>query len=451
MLAAEPEPRVRGGARELQRSKHFLLPASVSLVEGSPDTPTNTEGPNRTTPPPDSFFVGDHLDWTSDLTSVYLVVELPFILMMATASLDIPYGGTNLSVLVTENETEVFAQRITDDRSTCFYQGRDPEAFETRDDVREAGWTLLRRQQRTTVYFKARCHDDVLTFEGGPRGNEAGIYLASLCESHIPVLNELLRRYRLLTYDYFAYEVSAWDVPIWHVRGGRTGHVSVPLFTYASLQGRPLIYPDLLRASATEEERRRAYPLELITGADLEAYDTGVGVPGEGDLLDARNLMERGDYSGAVRRTATALEALLEQVLRIELLKTFDSGTVDVKLDASKTDFPGRLRQWEKLLGVTLPTQLESELNRTRLLRHEIAHQGRRLSFEDRGYAQRSVDTGRWIFNHIERNQARTDLREKGNTVRAIARPTLATRFPVEATTDGYVVKPLRPDASPTR
>jgi hypothetical protein len=90
-------------------------------------------------------------------------------------------------------------------------------------------------------------------------------YLESLCEAHIPILNQLLRRYRLLTYDYFAYEVSAWDVPIWHVRGAPSGHVSVPLFTYASLSSRPKIYKHLFDREADEEKRREYTILTLTT------------------------------------------------------------------------------------------------------------------------------------------------------------------------------------------
>jgi hypothetical protein len=197
-------------------------------------------------------------------------------------------------------------------------------------------------------------------------------------------------------------------------------------------------------AGASADGRQESFPLELVKGADLETADPNLGVPGEDDLLDARNLMERGDYTGAVRRTTTALEALVEHVLRIELLKSFDELTVAAKLDASKTDFPGRLRQWKKLSGATLSRRLEAELDATRSLRHEIVHQGRRLSFVDRHLAQRSVDTGRWIFNHIERDESRRDLREKNNTVRAIARPTLALRFPVVESADGFVVRSFR-------
>jgi hypothetical protein len=48
------------------------------------------------------------------------------------------------------------------------------------------------------------------------------------------------------------------------------------------------------------------------------------------------------------------------------------------------------------------------------------------------------------MFNHIERDPTRRNLRENNNTVRAIARPTLAFRFPVEDTSDGFIVKSLR-------
>ena len=36
-----------------------------------------------------------------------------------------------------------------------------------------------------------------------------------------------------------------------------------------------------------------------------------LSTPGEFDLLDARSLIERGDYTGAARRTVTAIEAVL--------------------------------------------------------------------------------------------------------------------------------------------
>jgi hypothetical protein len=108
------------------------------------------------------------------------------------------------------------------------------------------------------------------------------------------------------------------------------------------------------------EERQITYLLTLIDGAALQSMDPTLGVPGENDLLDARNLMEGGDYSGAV---------------------------LD-KLETSMTDFLGRLRQWKRLSGVQLPPQREETIKKTRKLRHEIVLRGRRIVFRSWDGAQ---------------------------------------------------------------
>jgi hypothetical protein len=184
--------------------------------------------------------------------------------------------------------------------------------------------------------------------------------------------------------------------------------------------------------------------LQLTTKEELQATSSASATSGKNDLLDARNLMERGDYNGAVRRTTTALEVLVEHQLRAELLKTLPPATVETRLEKGRNDFPGRLRQWQKLSGVTLPTGILKSIEETRALRHEIVHAGRRLSFAERGLAQRLTDQGRWAYNHIERDPARRDLRESNNVPRAIPRPTLAFRFPVVKSDDGLIVQSLR-------
>ena len=50
---------------------------------------------------------------------------------------------------------------------------------------------------------------------------EHSAYRASLCEAHIPVINELIQRYRLQTYDYFPYEVRPGR-SVWYVTSFRT-------------------------------------------------------------------------------------------------------------------------------------------------------------------------------------------------------------------------------------
>jgi len=392
-----------------------------------------------------SFAVGDNLDWDSHLLDVHLVVELPFRLMFPTSIVELQYEGVDFPLLVSEDDYEVFAGAVTDNRRSCGYQGHDPGVFESRADIQALGLPLERRKQRTTVYFKTKCHEDmqnaVLELE---RYGLAISYFASLCEAHIPILNELVARYRLLTYDYFAFEVSAWDVPVWHVRSGLRGHISVPLFDYVSMEARPLL---LKLPSKTGDQTEPPEPpkrLQLTSKEDLEAMSSASATAGENELLDARNLMERGDYSGAVRRTTTALEVLVEHQLRVELLKSLDPATVDDRLEKSKTDFPGRLRQWQKLSGVTLSDPTLKSIDEIREMRHRIVHSGRRLSHADRGLAQRLTDQGRWSYNKIEDDPVRRDLREKNNVVRSIPRPTLSLRFPVMKTDFGYQVKSFR-------
>jgi hypothetical protein len=54
---------------------------------------------------------------------------------------------------------------------------------------------------------------------------------------------------------------------------------------------------------------------ELVDGARVQEHLLIVETPGELELLDAVNLMERGDYSGAVRRVTTAIEVVVEAVV----------------------------------------------------------------------------------------------------------------------------------------
>jgi hypothetical protein len=69
-----------------------------------------------------------------------------------------------------------------------------------------------------------------------------------------------------------------------------------------------------------------------------------------------------------------------------------------------------------------LPPALRGELESTRAIRHSIVHTGRRIHFSERGEAQRSVDTGRWIFNWLQSEPDRTKLREKGLALRSLGR-----------------------------
>jgi hypothetical protein len=75
--------------------------------------------------------------------------------------------------------------------------------------------------------------------------------------------------------------------------------------------------------------------------------------------------------------------------------------------------------------------------------RHEIVHRGRRLVHDERGRAQRAVDTSVWLFNKIERLPDRAKVRDRGPAVlRYVERVALTPRFPATINDGGIVLDP---------
>jgi hypothetical protein len=294
---------------------------------------------------------------------------------------------------VIDDFSELFAGEVTDSRRTSLYIG--PEEYErVHPEIRAE----LERQQiapvwrpcKSVVRIHSRANSDVLDAVadaevGPPRSREAQYYLQALCEAHLPILNRLIQGYRLHTYDFFAHEVSPWDVPVWYVHRPGAGAKQVVLFDYAAWDRKPQIGPmggDLVTYRLT-------IPPDL-----QEALDTLAPTPGEFELLDALNLMERGDYTGAVRRVTTAIEAVVEDVLRKQLATRYSDQEVEKRLMASRNDFPGRVRQYCKLSGRQLPEALSDDLDQTRARRHEIVHRADRITFADRGSAHQDRPSG---------------------------------------------------------
>jgi hypothetical protein len=212
----------------------------------------------------------------------------------------------------------------------------------------------------------------------------------------------------------------------------------VGLLPYADWDYKPLIGP----SEGQPEEYRLTEPSALQASMSVGAS------AGELELLDAINLMERGDYSGAVRRITTAIEVVLESVLREELRQRCSKAEVANKLRASQTDFPGRLRQYQKLSRRRMSKQLSQDLETTRTTRQKIVHEGTRISYAERGRAQRSVDTGRWIFNWLENQPDRAERREKKPAIRSLGRH--FSIYKAEITSDGVVAyKPPQAEGQP--
>jgi hypothetical protein len=373
---------------------------------------------------------GDTLNWESSVVGIHLAVELPFWLMVPSSPLRVTVSGFDVDVEIRGDYYELHCPEFTDSRRTCVYLGPDPAKLrpDLIDEIKRLRAPAITRKCKTVLRIPTAALTDAINAldaveQSHRRAAEAVAYFRSLAAAHIPVVNEAIRSYRLATYDYFPFEVSPWDVPVWFVQAP-DGHVTVPLFPYAKWDLKPAVDGEMY---------------SLITPEALQAASSQAG-PGELDLLDALTLMERGDYSGAVRRITTALEVSVEARLRAALSNDYPDDEVNRRLDASKTDFPGRLRQWAKLTQRRLPAPLAEEIDRTRSLRHEIVHGGRRLTHIERGLAQRAVDTSRWAYNFIEGQPDRARVREERLGLRSLGRFVFEPLFEAEITATGAVV-----------
>jgi hypothetical protein len=397
-------------------------------------------------PVPGRFTFGDGIDWASELVETYLYVELPFWLMTPAGHVDIAWSGATFRVEISPPWMEVFVGQFMDSRASCIYQGpQQAGGYQPSEEVRaalaERPASVMERHCKSVLRLKTRAHTDAFRPLGDtdpPRAHrEHDTYLASLCEAHLPVVNELIRRYRLVTYDYFASEVSPWDVPIWYVRHGDHGEVAV-IHPYRQFDVKPVISEDAGQPGDPPTVRE----FEWCSRGELEAMSTADATPGEFDLLDARSLMERGDFTGALRRSVSAIEAIAEWALRNELRKRFDPAEAEERLRKTDLDVPGRLRQWRKLSKAPVSDTELAEFETTRDIRHDIVHRARRLTIEDRGRAERAIDTTRWLYNKIEERPERARLRDHG-VLKSAGRYSMAPHFPAVLDAQGLTIGPL--------
>lgn len=382
---------------------------------------------------PESYWIGQELDWQATTVPVELHVELPYWIMVPDCIQDVEAHGHKFSVEIRDNYVELYAGVIVDSRFTCVYFGPPKKLSPILEKaIKKSHAPVMSRKCKTILLIHTDCNKDVLAAckDGdNRRQRSAHLYLKSFCEAHIEVVNRLIQQYRLSTYDYFPYEISPWDVPIWFIGRGSDA-VRVILQDYSAFDEKPMIVSTV--SGGSSERYKLIDPKEL---QDAMAIQPSAG---EFELQDALNFMERGDYSDAIRRITTAVEAQTEEVLRQELLKIYPLPEVEKRLKASENNFPARLIRYQKLSSRKLPDALDKEIKTTRTLRHSIVHRGRRITFNERGQAQRAIDTGRWIFNWLENQPTRSNIREKLISKRSIGRH--FSLFYAEITSSGIIV-----------
>ncbi len=166
--------------------------------------------PKRKRKIPEEYWVGQELDWEASTIPVKLCVELPFWIMVSNCGQKIEVNGHSFDVWILEDFIEQYKGTITDSRTTCVNFG-PPNA-------QKSDTELMTRKCRTVLVISSDCNRDVLAAkkeEDPRRSGAATLFLIDFCRAHIQVINKLIQQYRLATYDYFAYEISPWDVPVW--------------------------------------------------------------------------------------------------------------------------------------------------------------------------------------------------------------------------------------------
>ena len=389
---------------------------------------------------PDRYAVGDRLDWEAAWVDVSVCVELPFWLFFDNIVVALPYNEHQFSVAVHDNYWELSFGQTTDSRRSVIHRGpfkRDEELSSALREIIARNPRIERTWRKCKSYLKiqTRCNEDAWVAAGeeeGPRQREGLLYLSELSRAHIPVVNALVIAYRLATYDYFAFQVTPWDVPHWSIVRNGESH-SCDLFAYKGWDYKPLNFGKWKGSDSPTVHK-------LIEGSDLQTKVLDAPAAGELELINALNLMERGDYSGAVRRVTTSIEVLLEELCRQAMESTEGATAAEKFLRKTRTRFDIRLKTYQELTKRNMSPTFITCLKDIRNLRHEVVHGGLRIDTNSKGQAQKAVDTGRWIFNWLEDKEARRSVREGRIALRSLGRDITSGVFEPRITSDGVVL-----------
>jgi hypothetical protein len=400
---------------------------------------------------PDTYWVGQDLEWDSPWQNVELWVELPFWLMITDCTLFAEVKGHKFEIIIAQRYYEVHWNALTASRQSAFYMGTFPPRFHYQDQKRinEEHTPTSWRKCRTMLRIKTRCPSGIVSAHYRDRrmARVCQRYFLSLVSAHFEVANKVISRYRLATYDMFAYEISYWDAPLWYLHHGHS-LIPVSVMPYQTLDDRPIHR----HRDGTREETNYIDPNRMQALMDFSPS------PGETELLDGMNLVHRGDYAGALRRLVTSIEVILEARIREEYAKILaDEAVVNTEVDKTRNNFERRFFDYLRLTGRRMPymfrfapphrmiVRLKEDLLKVRDLRHRIVHQGEESTGDLEALAFRSLDVLRWVYNWFENKPERAETREKKLVLRMMFG--LSRLYKFDITPDGAVVhKPIIPE-----
>lgn len=369
-------------------------------------------------------------------------MELPFWLFVENASLQIELDGHVFPVSIHVDGFELHTGQISDSKQGVIYRGPFRNEDELSESIKRFKFAkpdaqLLWRKAKSFLKIATRCNEDVWrkrTEEPHPVRPSVEVYLEQLCRAHIPVVNKLIQAYRLASYDPFAFEVAPWDVSYWTIERNNVT-CSCTLVPY-KLWDHPIYGHD-----GPDGQMQ----VRFLTDADaLSAKLSERPTSGELELLDAINLMERGNYSDAIRRITTAIEVVVAAVAESVVSAKDGPHVAQRFLKDTQNNFGRRVAKYQELSSRMLPEGMRKELDKTRKLRHRIVHGGYRVTPAERGSAQMAVDFGRWTFNWFENDTQRREVREQRIARRSLGREMTYNIFRPQITPDGITLFPLR-------
>lgn len=366
--------------------------------------------------PPATYYWDESIDRTTPKRPAKVQVELPFWLLVEDGYVVVRYADQDWKILISSEWVEVYdGNCITDSKANCIYFGSLGECANELKEAINSGKLPFRKCKTVFVIdslLNGWVHDRL--GECDRRISQTvELFLIGWCMAHIPLLNLVIQKYRLATYDYYVYEISPRDTPIWFVRGDNGAGRVVPVYPYETWDQIPLVRND----NGTTQPLKYTTLSEIDMIQDLTSFS-----PAEFELMDAIGLMERGDYSSAIRRLYTAIEVIVEENLGRILLEKYGESEKHRFLKETRLRFKKRVERLCQETGLIWGDYENSLLDEIRELRRQIVHCGYRIPFSEKGTAQKLIDQGRWLFNKIEGNSNRATIREKLLGMRSLGR-----------------------------